>query len=86
MVFKSRTTLGIILYHMGNLWEAEKVQRELLDTTVKALGPEREKTILSMQNLAVTFSSMEGREGEAAELYRKVVASTQMRIAVTSHP
>jgi len=78
--FKSRTMLGIILYHMGNSWEAEKVQRELLDTTVKALGPEREETILSMQNLAVTFSKMEGRESEAAELYRKVVAFREKQL------
>ena len=77
--FESRTMLGIILYHMGNPWEAEKVQRELLDT-LKALGPEREETILSMENLAVTFSAMQGREGEAAELYRKVLAFREKQL------
>ena len=68
--FASRETLSGILYDMGNLQEAERVERELLDTKVKALGPDHKDTILAMENLAVNCSAMQGREGETVELYR----------------
>ncbi|CAL1152894.1 unnamed protein product [Cladocopium goreaui] len=78
--FVSRATLSGILCDMGNLREAEKVQREILDADLKAFGPEHELTVFSMGELAVTFSKMEGREGEAVELYREVLAFREKRL------
>ena len=78
--FVSRHRLALILMDMGNLREAEKIDREILDAYLKAFGPEHQLTVFSMANLAVFFSKMQGREGEAAELYRKVVAFREKQL------
>ena len=53
--FVSRHRLALILMDMGNLREAEKIDREILDAYLKAFGPEHELTVFSMANLAVFF-------------------------------
>ena len=78
LVFHS--TLTAILCDMCNLREAEKIGREIFDAYLKAFGPEHELTVFSMGELAVTFSKMEGREGEAVELYREVLAFREKRL------
>ena len=78
--FNSRQILGSLLGDTDNLRESEKVKQQLLDAKVKALGPEHPDTVRSMHHLAVTFSGMDGREGEAVELYRKVLAFQEKQL------
>ncbi|CAL1128437.1 unnamed protein product, partial [Cladocopium goreaui] len=65
-------TLGDI----DNLWEAEKMNRRILDTLLKTLGPEHKLTLKVMCDLALILYRMKN-DAEAIRLYRQVIAFSE---------
>ena len=64
--------------------EAEKLERETLDTQRRMLGAEEPETLRSMNNLAATLYR-EGRYAEAERLQEETIA-VQTRILGAEHP
>jgi len=57
----------------GDLAEAEKVRRRILDVRRRDLGSDHPETLAALSNLANVFTS-DGRNDEAAEIYKSALA------------
>ena len=75
---KSLSSLGWVLQHSGHYAEAEKLQRETLESERRVFGPDDPETLALDQHLAWTLLS-EGHYAEAEKLQRETL-DTQRRI------
>ncbi|KAG8823119.1 hypothetical protein FRC17_009403 [Serendipita sp. 399] len=80
----SMGNLASTLYNRGQLEEAEKLDREVLELSIEILGPKHPDTVTAMGNLALTLH-YRGQLEEAEKLDREVL-ELRIEILGQKHP
>lgn len=84
LVLTVKHNLGTAMKDAGNLPEAEKLLREVLDARVRLYGDENPRTLYSLNGVAAVLAR-QGKLAESAELFERALA-VRRKVLGSLHP